>query len=260
MKFRPCIDLHQGKVKQIVGSTLSDSDESRTVTNFTSLKPAAWYAELYKKDHLYGGHIIRLGPGNDEVAAAALSSWPKGLQLGGGITAENAGYWLNLGASAVIVTSYIFIDGIIDQDRLQRLAEVVGKEKLVLDLSCRRREDKYWIVTDRWQRFTAMEISDNNLDYLARFCHEFLVHAVDVEGKCEGIEAPLVEKLGNWGKIPITYAGGIRSQTDIDLIKTKGNNRLDFTVGSALDIFGGKSLKYNDLIKLNEPMIAVCSQ
>lgn len=249
MKFRPCIDLHQGKVKQIVGSSLSDQDDLATIENFASTKPASWFAELYKKDRLTGGHVIRLGPNNDDAAIDALTAWKGGMQLGGGITADNAEYWLNIGASAVIVTSYIFSNGLVHEDRLQQLVEKVGKDKLVLDLSCRIKNGKYWVVTDRWQKFTNIVVDENSLDYFAKYCHEFLIHAVDVEGKCSGIEQPLVGILGDWGKIPITYAGGIASQTDINLIKTMGKEKLDFTVGSALDIFGGSNLKYEEMLQ-----------
>ncbi len=249
MKFRPCIDLHQGIVKQIVGSTLSDNSSELLVTNFTSTKPVSWYAELYKRDHLTGGHIIRLGPNNDDAAIEALSAWPGGLQLGGGINDQNAAFWLEAGAEAVIVTSYIFKDGRVLEDRLRRLLEITGKDKLVLDLSCRKKGDKYWIVTDRWQKFTQIDITLDRLDYFAQYCCEFLVHAVDVEGKANGIEHDLMKLLGQWGKIPVTYAGGIQSWDDINAIKTLGQGNVDFTVGSALDIFGGDKLKYQDLVK-----------
>lgn len=249
MRFRPCIDLHQGKVKQIVGSSLSDQDGSRTITNFASSKPPSWFAEQYKRDGLTGGHVIRLGPNNDDAAVDALTAWNGGMQLGGGITADNAEFWLDKGASDVIVTSYIFSDGLVHEDRLRRLVKKIGKDKLVLDLSCRLKNGKYWVVTDRWQQFTNIVVDDDSLDYFARYCHEFLIHAVDVEGMCNGIETQLVGLLGNWGKIPITYAGGISSQSDIDLIKQKGRDKLDFTVGSALDIFGGTNLKYKEMLQ-----------
>jgi phosphoribosylformimino-5-aminoimidazole carboxamide ribotide isomerase len=248
MKFRPCIDLHQGQVKQIVGSTLSDSDGTTPLTNFTSSKPSNWYAELYQKDELTGGHIIKLGPDNDEAAIEALSAWKGGLQIGGGITAENAVHWLEAGASDIIVTSYVFEKGRIHEDRLRKLTDLVGKDNLVLDLSCRIKNGHYYIVTDRWQNFTSVKIDKTNLDYFSRYCHEFLIHAVDVEGKAHGIEADLVDILGGWGKIPVTYAGGIHSIEDIELIRTRGNENLDFTVGSALDIFGGHQLVYEDLV------------
>ncbi|MBU3917976.1 phosphoribosylformimino-5-aminoimidazole carboxamide ribotide isomerase [bacterium] len=249
MKFRPCIDLHQGIVKQIVGSTLDESASNSLITNFASKKPASWYASLYKKDNLTGGHIIRLGPGNDEAAYDAISAWPGGLQLGGGIDDSNALKWLEIGASAVIVTSYIFRDGKVLEDRLKRLVNVIGKDNLVLDLSCRKKDGHYWIVTDRWQKFTQVKMDPANLDYFAQYCREFLVHAVDVEGKCEGIEFDLLKQLGTWGKIPITYAGGIHSMNDIEQIRKLGHNKIDFTVGSALDIFGGDRLKYDELVK-----------
>ncbi|MBU2510414.1 phosphoribosylformimino-5-aminoimidazole carboxamide ribotide isomerase [bacterium] len=255
MKFRPCIDLHNGSVKQIVGSTLSAKAEESLQTNFTSKNPASWYAELYKSDQLTGGHVIRLGPGNDEAARDALSGWRNGFQLGGGITAENAEYWLNEGASDVIVTSYVFKNGQIHMDRLKKLFKTVGKENLVLDLSCRKREGNYWIVTDQWQKFTEVRVDDASLDFFSEYCHEFLIHAVDVEGKCNGIEEELVELLGNWNKTPITYAGGISTWEDIEAIRIKGRDRLDFTVGSALDIFGGTKLKYKDLAELSKTQV-----
>ncbi|VFQ43505.1 phosphoribosylformimino-5-aminoimidazole carboxamide ribotide isomerase [Desulfoluna butyratoxydans] len=246
MKFRPCIDLHQGVVKQIVGGTLTDSDESPT-TNFSATRPASWFAELYRKDNLTGGHVIQLGPGNEEAACGALSAWPDGLQVGGGITCDNAVSWLDRGAAAVIVTSHVFHDGRIDEERLAKLVKTVGKERLVLDLSCRRSDQGYRIVTDRWQTWTDEVITLPLLDRLADSCHEFLIHGVDVEGMVSGIEEPLVELLGKWGKRPVTYAGGIRSLSDIETIDTLGNGAIDFTVGSALDIFGGDALAYETL-------------
>jgi len=251
MKFRPCIDLHQGIVKQIVGSSLSNSDGDSLITNFSSDRSPGWYAELYKNDGLVGGHVIRLGPGNDSAAKDAVSAWSGGLQLGGGINVKNAGQWLEWGADKVIVTSYIFSNGEIHVDRLQNLADSIGREKLVLDLSCRKKNGRYWIVTDRWQKFTQVEILPDTLDYFSTFGCEFLIHAVDVEGKSGGIETELVEMLGKWGKIPITYAGGISSWDDIDRIGQLGKGKIDYTVGSALDIFGGAGLKYEDLVENN---------
>ena len=251
MKFRPCIDLHQGVVKQIVGSTLSDTDNA-PATNFTSEKPARWFAELYRRDGLEGGHVIQLGPGNDQAASEALSAWPGGLQIGGGITLENCESWIDRGAAAVIVTSYVFHDGVIDKDRLSRLSERLGRERLVLDLSCRKKGDDYLVVTNRWQTFTREKVNFDLLDDLSSYCSEFLIHAVDVEGMCRGIETPLVELLGRWAGIPVTYAGGIRSMDDIRTISDLGQGRIDYTVGSALDIFGGNYLKYGDLVRLNQ--------
>ena len=250
MRFRPCIDLHRGQVKQIVGSTFSDDEPGRIATNFASPNPASWFAARYRRDGLSGGHVIMLGPGNEEAAEGALRAFPGGLQLGGGVNEENAGRWLDAGASAVVVTSHVFREGRVDEERLARLEGRVGRERLVLDLSCRKRDGRYWVVTDRWQRFTAVEISPANLSRLAASCAEFLIHAADVEGRCEGVETDLVALLGGWEGIPVTYAGGIRNRDDIDLIRTLGRGRLDFTVGSALDIFGGTGLAYDELVAI----------
>ncbi len=253
MKFRPCIDLHNGVVKQIVGSTLKDDAPEEVQTNFIAEKSPSWFANLYRTDNLTGGHIIMLGPGNDNAAREALSAWPGGMQLGGGITAENAGGWLDLGASHVIVTSYVFIDGKINMTRLKKLVGAVSRHRLVLDLSCRKKDNEYYIVTNRWQKFTDVVISEQVLEQLSGFCDEFLIHAADVEGKCSGIESDLVEKLAQWSPIPTTYAGGIRDLRDLQLLQDAGKNRLDGTVGSALDIFGGKNLKYSDAVAFCRP-------
>ena len=248
MKFRPCIDLHDGKVKQIVGSTLVDGQPESLKTNFTASHSPAWFADLYRRDNLAGGHIIMLGPGNEVAAMAALEAWPKGMQVGGGITSENAALWLERGASHVIVTSWVFRDGRIDEQRLVKLTAETGKKHLVLDLSCRRRGDDYYIVTDRWQNFTEEKISESTLTWLAGYCDEFLVHGADVEGRCEGVEMPLVEMLGRSETIPTTYAGGVRNIADLDCIRTAGKGRLDVTIGSALDIFGGTLITYRDAV------------
>lgn len=249
MKLRPCIDLHDGVVKQIVGSTLTDGDPRAVKTNFIAENSPAWYAALYRADNLTGGHIIKLGPGNDRAAEEALSVWPGGMQVGGGITAENAGHWLDKGASEVIVTSYVFRDGMVDSDRLRKLVAAVGRKRLVLDLSCRKKGDQYYIVTERWQKFTSVVICPEVLERLARSCSEFLIHAADVEGMCSGIEKPLVEKLAVWSPIPTTYAGGIRDLQDLQLIRDAGKGRLDCTAGSALDIFGGTTLTYKEAVR-----------
>lgn len=249
MKFRPCIDLHGGVVKQIVGSTLNDRVPDAVQTNFIAEKSPGWFAELYRQDDLTGGHIIKLGPGNDSAAREALGAWPGGMQLGGGITAENAELWIECGASHVIVTSYVFSGGEVDMVKLDNLVAAVGKKRLVLDLSCRKKNDTYYIVTDRWQKFTDVQITLEVLEELSTYCDEFLIHAADVEGKCSGIEVELVEKLGKWSPLPTTYAGGIRNLGDLDLIRVKGRGKLDFTVGSALDIFGGKSLTYRQTVE-----------
>lgn len=251
MKFRPCIDLHEGQVKQIVGSTLLDDEPDTLQTNFTADKPPEWFANLYKQDNLTGGHIIKLGSGNDAAAEAALSEWSGGMQIGGGITADNAKTWLNKGASHVIVTSYVFRDGFVDEKRLNELLNKVGKNNLILDLSCRKKGDDYYIVTDRWQKFTNVKISAKIMEELALTCDEFLIHAADVEGKCQGIEVELVEKLAIWSPIAVTYAGGIRSMADMQLIKKIGKGRIDATVGSALDIFGGELMRYDEVVSFH---------
>ena len=248
--FRPCIDLHEGKVKQIVGGTLGG--ESSTVrTNYVSDRSAAWFAELYRRDGLKGGHVIMLGSGNEAEARAALAVYPGGLHIGGGINADNARSWLDAGAAHVIVTSWVFHESRLDQERLAKLVETVGKQRLVLDLSCRRREKDYFVVTDRWQKFTELTISEETLQTLARSCAEFLVHAVDVEGLCRGIDRELVEKLGRWSPIPATYAGGANSLADLEEVTCLGRGRIDLTIGSALDIFGGNGVRYADAVTFN---------
>lgn len=248
MRFRPCIDLHQGQVKQIVGSTLDDENPDALRTNFVADASPAWFAELYKKDNLLGGHVIMLGPGNETAASEALGAWPGGMQIGGGITVENASDWLDRGASHVIVTSWVFKDGVIDRSRLQQLVRKIGRDRLVLDLSCRRSGDDYYIVTDRWQKFTDVVVSQQTLEDLSASCDEFLIHAADVEGKCAGIELELIEKLGAIDTIPITYAGGVRSIADLEMIKSVGRDRLDATIGSSLDIFGGTAIMYEQAV------------
>ena len=254
MEFRPCIDIHNGKVKQIVGGTLKD-EGSLAEENFVSGQDAAFYAELYKRSGIKGGHIILLNQEGSEYfeatrqqALSALKAYPGGLQVGGGIRADNAPGYLDAGASHVIVTSYVFKGGQINWDHLLKLKAVVGREHLVLDVSCRRKEDDYYIVTDRWQKFTNVKISPSILDALAEHCGEFLVHAVDVEGKSQGIEASLAELLGSWEGIPVTYAGGVASFEDLRLLKKLGKDRLHVTIGSALDLFGG-SMNYEKVLK-----------
>ncbi|WP_310600652.1 phosphoribosylformimino-5-aminoimidazole carboxamide ribotide isomerase [Desulfobulbus sp.] len=247
MRFRPCIDLHQGKVKQIVGSTLVD-DPASVRTNFASDLPPSHYAAMYRRDELPGGHVIMLGPGNEAAAADALAAWPGGMQVGGGITADNALHWLEKGASHLIVTSHVFHDGVLDRERLTRLTQLVGRKRLVLDLSCRWRQDGYYVVTDRWQKFTTLRISPETLDDLGTYCDEFLVHAVDVEGKCMGIDVRLLNLLAASVPVPTTYAGGVASLADLELIRSGGRQRIDVTVGSALDIFGGSGLRYQEVV------------
>ena len=254
MEFRPCIDIHNGKVKQIVGSSLKD-EGNQAAENYVSEQDGGFYAQMYKEDGVRGGHIILLNPVDSEFyeatkeqALLALHAYPSGLQIGGGITADNASYFIEEGASHVIVTSYVFKDGKINYENLKKLVAAVGKEHVVLDLSCRFKEDGYYIVTDRWQKFTSEKVTTELLDELSNYCDEFLVHAVDVEGKQSGIEKPLIALLGDWGKIPITYAGGISSFSDLEDIKELGKNKLNVTIGSALDLFGG-NMRYEDVLK-----------
>lgn len=246
MEFRPCIDIHNGKVKQIVGGSLRD-EGSAAAENFVAEQDAAFFAGLYRDAGLLGGHIILLNPVGSEYyeatkrqALSALSTYPGGMQIGGGITEENAEEFLKAGASHVIVTSYVFQNGRIHYERLQKLLERVGRERLVLDLSCKKVGDCYRIVTDRWQKVTEEVVNEALLDRLASYCDEFLIHAVDVEGKAQGIEQEVVRLLGNWGKLPITYAGGVHNYRDLELLQELGRNRLNVTVGSALDLFGGE--------------------
>lgn len=248
--FRPCIDLHEGKVKQIVGGSLGGPPEALR-TNFVSDRGAAWYAELYRRDGLRGGHLIQLGPGNETEARAALQAYPGGLQLGGGVNSANAQGWVDAGASHVIATSWIFRDGELDRERLESLSRAVGREQLVLDLSCRRRGEDYVVVTDKWQKFTSLVLSRESLDELAAWCSEFLVHAADVEGLCHGIDEELVSNLAAWSPLPTTYAGGARSMTDLEVVSRLGQGRIDLTIGSALDIFGGHGVCYADAVAFN---------
>ena len=253
MQFRPCIDIHNGKVKQIVGSSLKDTN-NEAVENFVSEQGAADFANLYKEDGVVGGHIILLNAVDSEYyestkqqAIEALRAYPGGLQIGGGITAENAKLYIEEGASHVIVTSYVFKDGKINYENLEKLVAAVGKKHVVLDLSCRYLKDGYYIVTDRWQKFTTEKITEELLDKLSEYCDEFLVHAVDVEGKQNGIEMNLIALLGAWGKIPITYAGGVHTFDDLIQLKKVGCENLNVTIGSALDLFGG-NLRYKEVL------------
>ena len=255
MEFRPCIDIHNGKVKQIVGGSLRDAGNLAR-ENFVSEQDAAFFARLYRNAGIRGGHIILLNPVGSEYyeqtkeqALLALKTFPGGMQIGGGITAENAQEFLEAGASHVIVTSYVFCDGHIFYDSLKELVKAVGKDRLVLDLSCKKTELGYRIVTDRWQKVTEEQVDEALLERLLAYCDEFLVHAVDVEGKANGIETELAGLLGAWGKLPVTYAGGVHSYEDLKILKELGNNRLNVTVGSALDLFGGK-LEWKKVLEL----------
>jgi len=248
MKFRPCIDIHNGKVKQIVGGSLTDEGDKAT-QNFESEKDASFYAKMYREDGLARGHVILLNPPSSEYyettrsqALRALKAYPGGLQIGGGITAENAAEYLEAGASHVIVTSYVFKNGQIHWENMKRLLETAGKDRIVIDLSCRKKEDGYYIVTDRWQKFTDVKLTVSVLEEIADYCDEFLVHGVDVEGKSSGIDEELAEILAKYsktGKNKITYAGGIGCMEDLQKFQQLTYGRIDYTIGSALDLFGG---------------------
>ena len=245
MEFRPCIDIHNGSVKQIVGSSLRDLGD-QAQENFVAEQDATFFARLYQKLQIRNGHIILLNAADSpyyqatkEQAIKALRAYPGGLQVGGGIRPDNAGEFLDAGASHVIVTSYVFRDGRIVYENLEKMVKAVGREHLVLDVSARSRDGRYDIVTDRWQKFTEVKLTPEILDELSGSCAEFLIHAVDVEGKASGIEKDLAKMLGDWGKIPVTYAGGVGNFEDLRSLKELGRNRLDVTIGSALDLFGG---------------------
>ncbi|WP_308634640.1 phosphoribosylformimino-5-aminoimidazole carboxamide ribotide isomerase [Paenibacillus silvisoli] len=246
MKFRPCIDLHNGKVKQIVGETLG-AGGGHVVENFVSEHSSEHYASMFRRDGLTGGHVIMLGGGNEEAALAALRAYPGGLQIGGGIHAENAARYLDAGATHVIVTSYIFRDGELEMNNLNRIVSEVGKDRLVIDLSCKKRDGDWYVVTNQWKTFSEFRVNEANLLELAQYCDEYLVHAVDVEGKRTGILADLAEQLAAWVTIPTTYAGGARSLEDLALFKQITGGKLDITIGSALDIFGG-NLSYDEVV------------
>ena len=256
MKFRPCIDIHNGIVKQIVGSSLKDENDQAS-ENYVANRDASWFAKRYKQDGLQGGHVILLNPQSSpyyektkKQALEALHAYEGGLQAGGGITPDNALDFLRAGASHVIVTSYVFNDGCIQYDRLKKLTQLVGKQRLVLDVSCRKIDEGYCIMTDRWQKFTKEVVTLPLLEELSAYCDEFLVHAVDVEGKNGGIETGLVRMLSDYDGIRVTYAGGVHSWDDIELLKKLGKGKIDMTIGSALDLFGG-TLSYERLAAMH---------
>jgi phosphoribosylformimino-5-aminoimidazole carboxamide ribotide isomerase len=251
-KFRPCIDLHAGQVKQVVGGSFGEGDDGAPVENFVSERPAEHFAGLYREDGLEGGHVIMLGPGNDDAARAALAAYPGGLQIGGGITPGNAAAWLDAGASHVVVTSYCFEGGQFSEQRLAELVAAVGAERLVLDLSCRASAGGGWrVAKDRWRTVTDLEVTAEALDRLSGSCAEFLVHAADVEGQCGGVDGALVRMLGEWAGAPVTYAGGARSVEDLAEVESLSGGTVDLTIGSALDLFGGDGARYADCVAWN---------
>ena len=254
MEFRPCIDIHNGRVKQIVGSSLSDKGNFAR-NNFISNQDASYYADIYKKYSLHGGHIILLNSKDSEYyedtkkqALDALAAYPGGMQIGGGITDENALEYLKAGASHVIVTSYFFNNGELNRDKLKLMKDKVGSDRVVIDLSCRKKDNKYIIMTNRWQTYSNEVLNYELLDYLSDYCDEFLIHAVDVEGKSQGIEEELIKYLAIWNKKTITYAGGIRNISDMQLIYDIGNQNINATIGSALELFGG-SIKIEEIVR-----------
>ena len=246
--FRPCIDLHQGQVKQIVGGTLTDAGAS---TNFVSTQSAAYYADLYRQYQLTGGHIIALGPNNQQQVLEALAAYPKGMQFGGGVNLDNASSYLEAGATHIVVTSYLFEDGQFSWPRLDAIRSAVGAEHLVLDLSCRKTDKGWMIATDRWQTITNTAIDKNTIEELEDHCAEFLVHAADVEGLQVGIDRDLVKLLGDCCSIPCTYAGGARSLEDLKLVDALSHGKVDLTIGSALDVFGGNGVSITDCVQWN---------
>ena len=255
-KFRPCIDLHDGKVKQIVGSTLRD-DEAGPNTNFVSAHSSSYYASLYKRDGLIGGHVIMLGKGNEAAAREALASYPEGLQIGGGITPAYALSFIEAGASHVIVTSYVFDEQFrFSEDRLKAMLDAVGASRLVLDLSCRATLDGWCVAMNRWQTMTDLRVDASAFERLAPHCAEFLIHAVDVEGKCNGMDELLLQRLADWCPLPVTYAGGARSLADLELAQSLSAGKVDVTIGSALDIFGGSTARYEDCVAFNRRIAA----
>ena len=254
MKFRPCIDIHNGKVKQIIGGSLKDEGDKAS-ENFIATNDSAYYANMFASDNLKGGHVIMLNSPSSEYRKAseneamkALKAYPCGLQIGGGITPENAREYLDAGASHVIITSYLFDGSKFSYKKLDRIIGTVGKEHLVLDLSCRLKDGKYYVVTDRWQTFTDMEVTSETLKVLADKCDEFLIHGVDVEGKSQGVDAKLISILSKVKSCPITYAGGVAGFSDLDLIRDAGCGHVDVTIGSALSIYGG-NMEYANVLK-----------
>ncbi|KAF7897401.1 hypothetical protein EAF00_005629 [Botryotinia globosa] len=256
-KFRPCIDLHSGQVKQIVGGTLTTAS-SDLKTNYVSKLPAGHFAKLYKDNDLAGAHVIMLGPGNEEAAKQAVGEWKNGLQVGGGITDENAKQWIEWGAERVIITSFLFPNGKFSQERLNSVLESLGgdKEKLVIDLSCRKRDDTWFVAMNKWQTITDMEVNEASIKSLEPYCSEFLIHAADNEGLQKGIDEQLVEKLAQWCSIPVTYAGGGRNLQDLDNVKRLSGGKVDLTIGSALDVFGGSGVTFDECVQWNQKQVA----
>lgn len=262
-RFRGCIDIHAGQVKQIVGGSLHQDDttaidDPKLSTNFISKLPSSHYASLYRDNDVRGTHVIKLGsnPENDRAAKEALMAWAGGMQIGGGINIDNAQSWLDCGASHVIVTSWLFPDGGLSLERSEALVQRIGRDKIVIDLSCRIKvvegSEKWFVAMDKWQTMTSFELNKENITMLEQYCAEFLVHAADVEGLCQGIDTHLVRRLGEWCTIPVTYAGGARSINDLSIVDELSQGKVDLTYGSSLDIFGGELVKFEDCASWND--------
>lgn len=249
-RFRPCIDIHEGKIKQIVGSTLTNPSQ-KLIENFVTEKPASYFAKMYKDESLIGGHVIMLDNKEETLQQAreALQTYPKGLQVGGGINDATAAEWIEKGASHVILTNFLFDNDTLNIGHIEKVIQRVGREQIVLDLSCRKKNGNYYVVKDKWQRFTNLEVNKETIQKLENYCSEFLIHGVDAEGTQSGIEKELIAKLGSWVSIPTTYAGGVKKYSDIDLVRELGKGKIDLTIGSALNIFGG-ALEYKKVIEL----------
>ncbi|KAI0999724.1 1-(5-phosphoribosyl)-5-[(5-phosphoribosylamino)methylideneamino] imidazole-4-carboxamide isomerase [Podosphaera aphanis] len=255
-RFRPCIDLHSGQVKQIIGGTLTENSKDLK-TNYVSSLPARHFARLYKVNNLTGAHLIMLGPGNEAAAREALSQWPNGIQIGGGITDLNAKQWIDWGAEKIIITSFLFPNAQFSQSRLDSvLAALDGdKDRLVIDLSCRRKGSSWFVAMNKWQTITEMEVCEASIKHLESYCSEFLIHAADNEGLQKGIDESLVEHLAQWCSIPVTYAGGGKNITDLAMVQKLSNGRVDLTLGSSLDIFGGSGATFEDCVVWNRKQL-----
>ncbi|KAF3770106.1 phosphoribosylformimino-5-aminoimidazole carboxamide ribotide isomerase [Cryphonectria parasitica EP155] len=256
--FRPCIDLHAGQVKQIVGGTLDEKTPSTLKTNFVSPHPPAHFARLYRENELKGAHVIMLGPGNAEAAREALAAWPGALQVGGGITDQNAKEWVDTGAEKVIITSFLFPEAHFSQARLDSVVAALqgDRSRLVIDLSCRRQqadgeEPRWFVAINKWQTLTDMEVNQASIKQLEPYCSEFLIHAADNEGLQRGVDEDLVTKLSQWCTIPVTYAGGGRNLDDLDRVRALSGGKVDLTIGSALDCFGGSGVRLDECVEWN---------
>ncbi len=251
MNFRPCIDVFKGKVVQLIGTSLFGGEEKTIVKHFESEYSPAYYAELFKQDNLKGGHILSLGSGNNDVVIEALKAFNGGMKYGGSVTPENAHVYLDAGATHVIVNSYVFDNGEINLPNLKSLVKSIGKDKLVLDMSCRKKNGDYYIVTNLWEKFTNVILDQKSLQDISKYCDEIIVHGVDSEGRKQGLESDLVRILAQHTPIKTVYAGGISSIADLTMIKALGNEKIDPCIGTALSIYGG-NLSYYEVLEWNK--------